>query len=79
MSDGSLSNNSLELKLLDLLEKEREKSHQLTQILLKQQGLLDEKIIIAESDKPIGKIPWELQKNLLEKRYSRESEIISEV
>ena len=64
----------LEITLTDLLKAERERSHQLTMILLKQSGLLDEKVIVAESLQGTGKLPWEMQKTRLEKAYRKTTE-----
>jgi hypothetical protein len=60
--------------LLQKLEDERNRSHELTLIVLKQQGLLDEKIIVPEIDQGIGKVPWNVQKARLEKLYKKPEE-----
>lgn len=63
-----------ELKLLDMIEAEKQRNHELTTLLLRQNGLQDQEIIAAESQKSLGKIPWEIRKQQLELKFSKKVE-----
>lgn len=65
--------------LENLLKDEREKSHQLTLLLLSQSGELEEKTIVSESVHGHGKMRWPMMQVALEKKFKKKVESIEEI
>jgi hypothetical protein len=70
----------LEQKLFDLLEDERNKNVYLLDLLLKRDGLVETEshITVTPSLENIGKVPWNIRKQKLEKQF-RKVESVEEV
>jgi len=60
----------IESELLKLISDLRAENAALTEVILTQSGLIDEKVIVPESMQGIGKEPWYIKKKKLEKLYS---------
>lgn len=63
----------LEQTLLRLLEEERNKSHELTLLLLERTETLhgDQTVIVPDSPQGVGRVPWSQRKAMLEKKFRR--------
>ena len=61
------------------LTNEREKSHQLTLLLLENKGELEQKQVVAESIHGYGKLKWPDLKDRLENKFKKKLSSIEEV
>jgi hypothetical protein len=60
----------IESELLKLISDLRAENAALTEVVLTQSGLIDEKVIVPESIQGIGKEPWYIKKKKLERLCS---------